>query len=210
MNDPFDLIADERRAFADTLETLTPEQWATPSLCGEWTVKEVAAHVTVGPTASIPEVVVAMVRSRMNFDRANVRLAAARAAGTTDEIVASIRDHATSRFTPPTFDWHAPLSDLFIHRLDCLVPLDLATDRPVEPWLEILPFLRSAKATQAFTGARLPEVTLAPTDLDWSEGTGPVVEGPAEAIGAVLCRRPALLDRLTGPGVDALRAHATA
>ena len=38
---------DEQRAdLADFLDTLTPEQWETPSLCRGWTVRDVAAHVT--------------------------------------------------------------------------------------------------------------------------------------------------------------------
>jgi uncharacterized protein (TIGR03083 family) len=40
-----ELTATERLAFVDLLEGLTPEQWATPSLCSAWTVQEVAAHV---------------------------------------------------------------------------------------------------------------------------------------------------------------------
>lgn len=208
MDNPFPLIAEERRAFADTLATLSPAQWSTPSLCAGWTVKDVAAHVMVGPTASMREVLVAMAKSGMNFDKANLRLTAARASASTDELVDKIRTHADSRFTPPGMDWHAPLTDLFIHRLDCLVPLDIPTDRPVSAWAQILPFLVSPKSVRGFTGSTPPALTYRATDLDWSVGTGPVVEGPAEALGAVLCRRPALLDRLDGPGIEALRTHA--
>ena len=43
---------DEQRAdLADFLDTLTPEQWETPSLCDGWTVRDVAAHVTQSTTA---------------------------------------------------------------------------------------------------------------------------------------------------------------
>ena len=34
--DPFEEIADERRALADQVATLTPEQQATNSLCEAW------------------------------------------------------------------------------------------------------------------------------------------------------------------------------
>ncbi|HTD49614.1 MAG TPA: maleylpyruvate isomerase N-terminal domain-containing protein, partial [Acidimicrobiia bacterium] len=36
----WETIAAERLALADLLERLTPEQWATASLCGGWTVRE--------------------------------------------------------------------------------------------------------------------------------------------------------------------------
>jgi len=41
------MIASERTGLADELERLTPEQWATPSLCTGWTVRDVAAHLTL-------------------------------------------------------------------------------------------------------------------------------------------------------------------
>ncbi|MEO8329995.1 MAG: maleylpyruvate isomerase N-terminal domain-containing protein, partial [Candidatus Nanopelagicales bacterium] len=34
----------ERRALADDLAGLTPQQWETPSLCDEWNVHQVLAH----------------------------------------------------------------------------------------------------------------------------------------------------------------------
>ena len=36
----------ERLAVVALLAGLTPEEWSTPSLCGAWTVREVAAHLT--------------------------------------------------------------------------------------------------------------------------------------------------------------------
>jgi len=38
-------IADERRRVANLVDSLSPEQLATPSLCGDWTVKQVAGHL---------------------------------------------------------------------------------------------------------------------------------------------------------------------
>lgn len=43
-------VRSERLSLADTLATLTPEQWATQSLCSEWTVRDVAAHLAMIPT----------------------------------------------------------------------------------------------------------------------------------------------------------------
>lgn len=39
------LAIGERADFADFLETLTPQQWDTPSLCQGWAVRDVVAHV---------------------------------------------------------------------------------------------------------------------------------------------------------------------
>ncbi len=210
MDEPFAIIATERRAFADTLESLTAEQWATPSLCAGWTVKDVAAHLLVGPTASMPEFMMAMTTSRFDFDKANRKLTAKRANRSTDELVALIREHADSRFTPPRQDWHAPLMDLFIHRLDCLFPLNILSNRPVTPWPEILDFLVKPATQRMFTKPGAPDITLTATDVSWSHGSGPVVVGTVEALGLTLTRRAAGLARITGPGEDALRTWFTA
>lgn len=39
------LATEERRDLADLLDSLTPEQWATPSLCAGWSVRDVVAHI---------------------------------------------------------------------------------------------------------------------------------------------------------------------
>ena len=35
----------ERLELADLLDTLTPEQWAAPSLCAGWSVRDVCSHL---------------------------------------------------------------------------------------------------------------------------------------------------------------------
>ena len=40
-----DMARAERADLAEFLATLTPQQWATPSLCTKWTVKDVVAHM---------------------------------------------------------------------------------------------------------------------------------------------------------------------
>jgi uncharacterized protein (TIGR03083 family) len=201
-------IATERRALADLLEPLTDEQWATPSLCRGWTVRHVAAHVMVGPTGSMAGFLRAMLRARGSFARANHRLADDRARLPTTTLVADLRDRAGSRFTPPGMDWHAPLTDLLVHRLDITVPLGLDHARPLDPWADALDLLVSKRATPGFIPRGLPQLTYAATDVDWSRGSGPRVEGPVEALALAITRRPARLDELSGPGAEPLRTWA--
>lgn len=40
-----DLFLDERHALLEVLQGLTAEEWAAPTVCGDWTVHEVALHV---------------------------------------------------------------------------------------------------------------------------------------------------------------------
>lgn len=204
MSDPFDFIARERRALADLLTTLTPEQWTAPSLCDHWTVQDVAAHLLVGPTAGLSEFAWAMFRARGRFHVANQAMVRNRAALTGDGITRLLRAHAESRFTPPGMDWRVPLTDVLIHREDIAVPLGLAQDRPVELWRHALDLLVHPKSRKAFGAPPLPAVTLSTTDLDWSAGSGPEVKGPSSAVALALSGRPALADRMTGDGVPLL------
>lgn len=203
---PFAVIADERRAIADLIATLTPAQLSTPSLCGAWTVQDVATHLLVGPTASIGEFLGVMVRARGRFPRANDLMVDNRRHLDRDALAAELRRVAQSRFTPPGFDWHAPLADLRVHALDITVPLGLTLAVPREPWGEVLEFLLTRKAVGAFVPKGRPPLAVRATDLGWSGGEAgaPEVAGPAAALGAALCGRTALLDDLEGPGAEAI------
>ena len=44
--DIWPVVHTERRALAADLQDLGTEDWATPSLCGNWTVRDVLAHMT--------------------------------------------------------------------------------------------------------------------------------------------------------------------
>jgi uncharacterized protein (TIGR03083 family) len=201
-------IAAERTALADLLETLTPERWATPSLCAGWTVRHVAAHLMAGPTGSIAGFARAMLRGRGSFARANTFLANDRARLPTETLVGDLRTHAGSRFTPPGLDWHAPLTDLLVHRLDITLPLGIDHGRPLDPWADALDLLVGKRSSPGFIPKGLPSLTHVATDLQWSRGTGPRVEAPAEALALAITRRPVRLDELTGPGSAALKTWA--
>jgi uncharacterized protein (TIGR03083 family) len=204
VDDPFALIASERRALADLVDGLSESQLATPSLCGAWTVKDVAAHLMAAEDGAVTEFLVAWVRGGFSFGKANQRMTAARASLPVATLTAMMRKHADSRFTPPTMDWHAPLSDVMIHREDIAVPLGLPSDRPVESWRHVLDFVVSAKARRGFVPGRLPAVRLVATDVDWSHGSGPEVAGPATSLALTVSGRADGLEALSGPGRESL------
>ena len=119
------MIAQERRTLADTLSGLDTRQWTTASLCRGWTVHDVAAHLLMPLVTSLPRVLLAMARSGFSFDRANVKLTAAVARRSNDEIVLGIRSNAEHRFTPPGMGFEAPLTDAIVHGQDIRRPLGI-------------------------------------------------------------------------------------
>jgi uncharacterized protein (TIGR03083 family) len=206
--EPFAPIAAQRRAVADVLDGLTPEQWATPSLCDAWTVHELAGHLVVPFEVSLPRVVLEMAKARGGFSRANVALARRAAQAPPGELVAAIRANAESHFTPPGHDWHAPLTDTYVHTQDICIPLGIVSPADPAQWPVVLDFLVSKKAKGAFVGRPLPALRFEATDVAWSSGEGPEARGPAAALALMILGRCALADRLEGPGAPTLAAWA--
>lgn len=206
MNDVWGIVASERRDLADLLEQLTPQQWAAPSLCQGWSVKDVGIHVMVGPTATRTEAGRTMLLSRGDVAEAMDRMVRERASWSTDQVVATLRERADSRFSPPVVGWRGPLTDIRVHTLDITVPLGIGTERSAEGWSLVLDFLVSRRARIGFVPGGRPALSYVAPDIGWSHGAGPRVAGPAADLALALCRRPAGLARLEGPGLASLTA----
>lgn len=67
------MVHAERAALINDLADLSDEQWSTQSLCGEWTVHDVAAHLIDNAQTTTRRLVVAMIRARFDFDRQNAQ-----------------------------------------------------------------------------------------------------------------------------------------
>jgi uncharacterized protein (TIGR03083 family) len=65
--DVWGIIHAERKALAADLEALTDQQWAVPSLCTNWTVRDVLAHMTATARMTPPQFVGNFVLSGFNF-----------------------------------------------------------------------------------------------------------------------------------------------
>ncbi|MGY5883413.1 maleylpyruvate isomerase family mycothiol-dependent enzyme [Modestobacter lacusdianchii] len=198
-------IADERRRLADLVSDLTDEQLATRSLCSEWSVREVVAHLVVPLEVGMPGFVLAMVTSRGSFDRANARLTRAQARRPVGELVEVLRRKADSRFTPPGMGPEAPLTDLVVHGLDVRWPLGLHRAVPEERLRRVLIFLTAAPVGGIVGRGTLDRSRFEATDIDWAHGSGPAVCGPADALLLAITGRTPALDHLTGDGLPTLR-----
>ena len=200
------VIAAERRALADLLEPLTPAQWEAPSLCGGWSVKDVATHLMIGPTIDQADAGRAVMAARGNIGRAMDLMVADRRDRPTSQVVADLREHAESTFAPPVVGLRGPLTDIRLHALDIAIPLGLEVEHTPEVWPVVLDFLVSWRARVGFVPGGRPRLAYVVTDLDWHHGSGPRVAGPAAYLAMALCRRTAGLARLEGPGLERFTA----
>jgi uncharacterized protein (TIGR03083 family) len=198
-------IADERRRIADLVDSLSPAQLAVPSLCGEWTVKDVAGHL-VAAVASPPGALLrSFVRSGFRLHRANALLATACAERPAAELAAALRDNAENPFRPPVVGWAGQLTDLQVHGQDMRRPLGLPHGLRLDRLRESLTFLVGGRAPGFTTRRRLAGLRFEATDLDWAAGRGAVLAGPAEALMMAITGRPVAIGELDGPGVPVLR-----
>src|SRR6187551_3133098 len=98
------VIGSERRSLAEQLESLTDQQWETPSLCTGWRVRDVAAHIALVPTApGLWALLGGVVKVGGNPNRFNHDLAVEHARRPTADIVVELRTSADSRkLSPPS------------------------------------------------------------------------------------------------------------
>jgi uncharacterized protein (TIGR03083 family) len=198
------VIERERTALGGMLATLTPRQWEQPSLCAEWTVRDVAAHVIAWPATTLGQGLVAALRAGGHYNRMIRDEARRRAQRPTAEIVADFARLAGSRRHPPVVGCREGLIDILVHTQDIALPLGLRHDMPSDAardsadriWRMGFPF---------FARRRLAGLRLEATDADWAVGDGAAVQGPISALLLLVSGRPAGLEGLTGPGAPLLR-----
>jgi uncharacterized protein (TIGR03083 family) len=199
--DPMRLARDERAELADLLAGLTAEQWEAPSLCTRWRVRDVVAHIVSYDDLGALGLAGRFAQGWFVPDQVNEVGVAHYAALTSDELLAEFTKHLEPAGLTAGFGGRIGLVDTLIHHQDIRRPLGLLREVPADRLAEALPFARTAPPIRAFWRAR--GLRLVTTDLGWSAGRGPVVEGPAEALLAV-AGRPQALDELAGPGKPTL------
>jgi uncharacterized protein (TIGR03083 family) len=210
----WDAIDGQRARTADLLDQLTAQQWEHPSLCPGWTVRHVAAHLTLQQLRGRDVAAFVARNPRMLRSvtlNATIHASAVlQAAALSDqEITASIRAMIGSRrhnaFVTPL----EALSDILVHSQDIAMPL--GRDLPLRTSPSAIAATRRWDTRHGWMSTvfrRLPldACRLSATDTDWSRGHGPEVSGPIGALLLLLTGREVALDHLTGEGADALRS----
>src|SRR6266704_3066987 len=91
----------ERKALADDLRNLGTEDWARPSLCGNWTVRDVLAHMTSGAKLTPPAFYGKMIGSGFSFDKVQEKGVAANRGASPADTLANFESVVTSVKHPP-------------------------------------------------------------------------------------------------------------
>ena len=196
-------IDQQRGDLADLFGTFTAADWETQSLCTDWRVRDVAAHLTLAQSGLI-EVLPAAVRAGGSFNRMIRDTAIRQAQRPVEEYAELLRGMQGSRRTAPFVSDIEPMLDSFVHEQDMLRPLGRHRPIPAEAaataaqraWSLNFPF-RTRKPLKGFH--------LVATDHPWEVGEGLTVEAPAGDLLLLVTGRDAVLPDLGGPGAEALR-----
>ncbi|GAA2099266.1 maleylpyruvate isomerase family mycothiol-dependent enzyme [Microlunatus panaciterrae] len=193
-----------RLRIADLLETLSPAEWESASLCAGWRVRDVAGHLALVPTITTWQMIAAAPRAGFNPNRINTLLARRAGSVPPQRIVTKLRDHADDRTTARALDTRNSLFDVIVHSQDLAIPLRRDFPVPVDytrqglerVWAMGWPF----NASRRLAGRRLTA-----TDTDWSVGAGPEVRGSALSLLLLMTgRTTAARSDLAGSGVEGL------
>jgi uncharacterized protein (TIGR03083 family) len=204
------VIAGCRRELADLLAGLHDEEWERPSLCAQWRVRDVAAHVALIPQSpGMLRILAAGVRAGGDFQALNRDLAVKHAQRPPARLVAELRELADSRDKPAITTLDNLVFDVLVHVQDVALPLGRTVPMPVAAAHEGL--ARVWRMGWPFWARRrLRGMRLVATDVDWVAGDGPAdreVRGPAAALLLLLTgRNAAALPRLAGDGLARLAA----
>jgi uncharacterized protein (TIGR03083 family) len=197
------LIHAQRASMADTLAGLTPDQWAKPSLCGSWTVRQTAAHIVTGAEQTTGKFMGHMLMNGFRFNKMMDVDAKKLAARPPDEIISRLRARVTTTNRPP-----APaitmLGEIVVHSNDIRRPLGLPNDVDDDTLLACLEMYKNASFPMG-TKKRIEGLRLVATDVEWTHGTGPEVTGKAMPLVMAMTGRAGALDDLDGDGMTTLR-----
>jgi uncharacterized protein (TIGR03083 family) len=202
-------IDDHRTRTADLLEMLRDEEWQQNSLCDGWTVRDVAAHLTL-QQIDVRQAITMLpfvLRHPGGMNAVIHYSAKAKAATPTDRLVREIRAMIGSRKHNIGLTPREPLIDILVHGQDIAIPLGrtlrISPEAAAEAATYVLSYGKGWKS-RVFQQSRFSGSHLRATDVDWSTGTGPEIRAPMATLLLILAGRDIGLGQLSGDGLAAI------
>src|SRR5260370_2995565 len=202
---PWPLIHAEREALIADLGTLADEQWATRSLCSNWTVRDVLGHMIATAKMTPPRFFVKMAAAGFRFNNMSAKAVAAEPTANPADGLANFRSHLKDTTAPPG-PAEAMLGEAVIHSADIRRPLGIAREYPEEALNRVADFYRGSNL---IVGAkqRIDGLTLRAPDTHWSTRRRPQVTRPHLSLILAITRPSAALPDLGGTGLATLRSR---
>lgn len=199
------LIRAERVALIGDLENVSDSRWSTQSLCSAWTVRDVLAHMTTTAKMTPGRFFGKFAGTGFQFNAMNEKGVKEELGATPADTLAGFKAQL-DRTTAPPCPLDAMVGEIVIHSQDIRRPLGIAHTFQPEALTLVGDFV--IRGNLLLGGKRRANgLTLSATDVDWTRGAGPAVNGPLASIILALTGRKAGLADLSGDGLDTLAAR---
>ena len=187
MTDLQSFVAPTYDGLADLLASAPVETWDAPSLCTNWQVRHVIAHMTM-PARFTPEQFGAeMAAAGGDFTVLSDTVATRDASLPLADHMDALRSAQLHAWQPPGGGAAGALSHAVIHSLDVTVALDRPAVAPKDAVVAVLDQLTAANG--AYFGVDLTGVRLEAADTDWTWGSGDAVRADSGLLVALLSGR---------------------
>jgi uncharacterized protein (TIGR03083 family) len=212
MADDMTLMWDEVADIGTLLHELDDTAFDAPSLCDGWMVRDVLGHMATGHTTPFPPLVGRLARYGFNVTKGSYSESKKFFAGESPEEIRKFWDDVMIAQHPrkgiaKLIPNKAGFLDHLVHNQDIRRPTGKPRAIPEERLRRALELVHREGNPLFNPKKNVAGLTLKATDVEWSAGTGPLVEGPAEAIILAGSGRRAALDDLTGDGVATLKGR---
>jgi uncharacterized protein (TIGR03083 family) len=198
----------ERAALAEDLSGLSDDQWRHSTLCGQWDVEEVVAHLTAAASLNQWRWVRSMLGARFRVDVHNQRRLVEHRGSTPAETLDRFQAVIGST-TAPSGHTPAYLGEVVVHAQDIRQPLGLPRTPDIDALTPVADFFVRRNFTVA-SRTTVAGLQLRADDGPFATSTGPLVTGSTLALMMSMAGRVAYVDQLDGPGVPTLRARVRA
>ncbi len=186
MTDLQSLVALTYDGLVDLLVGLPEETWDAPSLCDNWQVRHVVAHMIM-PVRFTPEQFAVEMAAVKDFNVFSNTVAARDACLPIIELLDALGSKTLHAWQPGIGGAIGALSHAVIHSLDITLALDCPSTAPIEAVISVLEYLVGANGT--IFGVELDGVQLRALDIDWTWGTGRSVNATSNELVALLSGR---------------------
>jgi uncharacterized protein (TIGR03083 family) len=191
----------ERDALAGDLRSLPPDQWRSATLCGEWDVEEVVAHLGAASRLSFPGWLRSMIAARFDPDVHNRRRLEEFRGSSPEETLARFAGIGPIRL--PRKESVGGLGEVIVHSEDIRRPLGIKHDPDPEGLSAVAMFF----ATRDFavnSKSLVAGLRLRAADTEFSAGEGPEVSGRLLDLVMAMAGRREAMAGLEGDGVPVL------
>jgi len=172
---------------ADLLAGAGVEAWDAPSLCEQWRVRHVIAHVTMPVRLDSAQFGAAMAAAGGDFTVLSDTVAARDGSLPVDDLLDQLRSPRLHAWQPPGGGAAGALSHAVIHSLDVTIALGRPAVAPTRAVTTVLDQLVAANG--AWFGLDLADVRIEATDTAWDWGRGQVVRTDSGSLLALLSGR---------------------